>query len=325
MADAHVRVSHLCFAWPDGTPAFDRLSFTLGAQRTGLVAPNGAGKSTLLRLLAGELAPMAGTVEIAGTLAYLPQHLPLSGDLSVAEVLGIAPRLRALAAISAGSMEQADFDAVGDDWDLEERTRASLARMGLAEVAFERRLASLSGGEIMSVGLAAQLLHRPGVLLLDEPSNNLDRDARERLYRLIEEWDGCLLVASHDRTLLDRVDQVGELTPAALRLYGGGFGFYEHAVRVEQDAVERDVRNLRLEVRRELRQRQQARERSERRAGNAARNQSDAGLPRIVAGNRKRAAQVSAGKSDDLHAARLDDADQRLAEARQLLREPTRN
>lgn len=321
MTHAHVRVSQLRFAWPDGTPVFEDLSFTLGAQRTGLVAPNGAGKSTLMRLLAGQLAPASGRVEIAGNLAYLPQQLTLSGALRVAEVLGVADRLDALAAIASGRLEQTLFDTVGDDWDLEERTRATLARLGLDHIALDRRLGSLSGGEVMAVGLAAQWLKRPDVLLLDEPSNHLDGDARHRLYRLVDDWDGCLLVASHDRSLLERMDQIAELDRSALRLYGGGFAFYEDATRVETEAAEQEVRGLRQALKREQRERQQARERTERRAGNAARNLSSAGLSRIVAGNRKRAAQVSAARSDDVHSARVVDAQQRLVEARRGLRD----
>lgn len=321
MTHAHVRVSHLCFAWPDGTPVFEDLCFTLGARRTGLVAPNGAGKSTLMRLLAGELAPAAGRVEIAGTLAYLPQQLALSGSLRVAEVLGVAGRLDALTAIASGQTDQALFDTVGDDWDLEERTRATLARLGLDHLALDRRLGSLSGGEVMAVGLAAQWLKRPDVLLLDEPSNHLDRDARDRLYRLLDDWNGCLLVASHDRTLLHRMDQIGELDRSMLRVYGGGFEFYEEATHIEAEAAEQDVRGLRQALKREQHERQQARERMERRAGNAARNLRSAGLARIVAGNRKRAAQVSAARSDDVHSMRVGDARQRLAEAQRGLRD----
>ncbi|KRE92524.1 ABC transporter [Frateuria sp. Soil773] len=321
MADALVRASQLCFSWPDGSPVFDRLSFALGSRRTGLVAPNGAGKSTLMQLLAGRLRPTAGVVETSGTVAYLPQHLPLASGASVAEVLGIAAKLEALDAIAAGGTDAALFEAVGDDWDIAERACAGLARLGLADVALHRRMDSFSGGEAMALGLAAQWLKRPDVLLLDEPSNNLDRRARQYLYRWIEDWDGCLVVASHDRELLERMEQIGELGGSGLRLYGGGFAFYQDAVRIEQEAAGQDVRQLRQQVKREQRQQQAARERAERRASHAGRHLPSAGLPRIVAGNRKRGAQVSAGKSSDVHSARVDEARQRLDEASRLLRE----
>jgi len=318
---AHVRVSRLCFGWPDGTPVFDGLSFTLDARRTGVVAPNGAGKSTLMRLLAGALVPSSGVVEMGGSLAYLPQELASSAEMHVADVLGVRPQLHALAAIAQGRMDQALFDTVGDAWDLEERTRASLARFGLDHLAFDRRLDTLSGGEVVALKLAAQWLKSPDILLLDEPSNHLDAAARARLYRFVEEWTGCLVVASHDRALLERMDQIAELEPSGLRLHGGGYAFYEAAARAQADAIEQDVRNLRQAVKREQHERQQARERTERRSGNARRNLSDAGLPRIVAGNRQRSAQVSAGRADDVHTARIADVNQRLALARRSIRE----
>ena len=102
MSDASIICSHLSFAWPDATPVFQDLSFAVGAGRTGLVAPNGAGKSTLLRLIAGEYRPADGTVSVQGVLGYLPQALPLAGDLSVAEVLGVSTVIEALNAIESG-------------------------------------------------------------------------------------------------------------------------------------------------------------------------------------------------------------------------------
>src|SRR5690242_20522812 len=96
MSDVAVVCSNLSFAWPDDTPVFQDLSFAVTTGRTGLVAPNGSGKSTLLRLIAGELKPASGSVTVGGTLGHLPQSLPLTGDLTVAEVLGIAGVIRAL-------------------------------------------------------------------------------------------------------------------------------------------------------------------------------------------------------------------------------------
>ena len=321
MSDARIRVSELSFHWPDGTPVLDALSFTLGPSRTGLVAPNGAGKSTLLRLLAGELAPSAGRIEVQGTLAYLPQHVVVEAGANVAQALGIADRLQALEAILAGSADEADFERLGGDWDLRERATATLARLGLGEVALDRPLSSFSGGEAMWLALASKLLQRPDVLLLDEPTNHLDRDARQRLHEVLADWPGCLLVASHDRELLAGMNQIAELRPSSLRLYGGGWDFYRDAALAGQAAAEQRVRQLRSDVRRQQRDRQQAHERGERRAGNAARGLADAGLPRIVAGNRERAAQVAAGKADDVHAQRLTQAQAQLREASQALDE----
>ncbi|GGV88341.1 ABC transporter ATP-binding protein [Streptomyces gelaticus] len=324
MSDAFVVCSNLSFAWPDDTPVFEDLSFTLGSGRTGLVAPNGSGKSTLLKLIAGELHPGTGSVSVGGTLGYLPQNLPLTRDLTVAEVLGIAPVIRALDAVESGDVSEEHFTTIGDDWDIEERTRAQLDRLGLADLTLDRSLNTLSGGQVVSLGLAAQLLKRPDVLLLDEPTNNLDLDARHKLYDVLEDFGGCLLLVSHDRALLDRMERIAELERGELRFYGGNFTEYEEAVRAEQEVAEKNIRNAEQELKREKREMQQARERAERRASNAARNLKNAGLPRIFAGNMKRGAQESAGRSGQLHASRVSEARARLDEAGRALRDEQR-
>ena len=138
-----ITCSNLSFAWPDDTPLFTDLSFTVGDGRTGLVAPNGAGKSTLLKLIAGEYRPTAGVITVEGTVGYLPQTLPFVADRSVADVLEVAPVLDALTALAAGDARDEVFAAIGDDWDIEERTRAQLDRLGLGHIAFDRPLGSL--------------------------------------------------------------------------------------------------------------------------------------------------------------------------------------
>lgn len=321
MPDASIVCSALSFAWPDGTPVVADLSFTVGRGRTGLVAPNGAGKSTLLRLIAGELRPTGGSVSVDGVLGYLPQSLPMAGSLTVAGVLGVAPVLAALRALESGDADERHFSTIGSDWDVAERSRAQLDRLGLDDVDLARPLSTLSGGQVVTLGLAAQLLTLPDVLLLDEPTNNLDADARRTLHGVVEEWTGCLLLVSHDRALLDRMDRIAELDGGSLTTYGGDFTAYEAAVEAAQEAAERDVRGAELDIKREKRERQVARERAQRRSSNAVRNLADAGIPKILAGKRKRSAQESAGRADETHAARIGAARARLDEAERALRD----
>ncbi|OIV37754.1 ABC transporter [Mangrovactinospora gilvigrisea] len=324
MSDASVVCSNLTFSWPDDTPVFRDLSFAVGAGRTGLVAPNGAGKSTLLGLIAGELKPAAGSVAVDGVLGHLPQDLPLTADLTVGQVLGVADIVAAIDAVESGDVDERHFTVIGDDWDIEERTRAQLDRLGLGGLAMDRVLATLSGGQVVSLGLAAQLLRRPDVLLLDEPTNNLDLDARRRLHAVLEDFSGCLLVVSHDRELLDRMDRIAELERGEVRFFGGNFTAYQEAVRAEQEVAEKNVRNAEQELKREKRELQQARERADRRQSNAAKNLKNAGLARIFAGNMKRGAQESAGRAGQMHADRVGDAKARLDEAERAVREEQR-
>ena len=315
-----ITCSHLSFSWPDDTEVFSDLSFTVGAGRTGLVAPNGAGKSTLLKLIAGELQPTGGGVTVDGSVGYLPQTLPFATDLTVAEMLGVAPILAALTALADGDASEAVFAAIGDEWDIEERSAAQLARLGL-DVPLDRVLGTLSGGEVITLGLAAQLLRRPDVLLLDEPTNNLDTAARQHLYDELDRYPGALLLISHDRALLDRMDRIAELRDGDVQFYGGNFTAYQDAVADAQRAAADEMRNAESQLKVQKRQMQQARERAARRAGTAARNLKDAGLPKIVAGKLKRNAQESAGRADEVHARRVDDARARLDAAERAVRD----
>ncbi|GLZ06917.1 ABC transporter [Actinomadura sp. NBRC 104412] len=313
--------SAVSFAWPDGTVVLDGLDAAFGQGRTGLIGLNGSGKSTLLRLVAGELRPTSGTVGVSGEVGYLPQDLPLGTARTVSDLLGVTGVRRALHAIEQGEATEENFTAVGDDWDVEERARAELDRLGLAHVGLDRTVATLSGGETVMVGLAARFLARPDVLLLDEPTNNLDLDARRRLYEAVESWPGVLVVVSHDRELLERVDEIADLRDGSVRVFGGTLSAYEELLEVEREAAERAVRAAEGEVRRQRRELDEAHVKLARRARYGTKMYESKREPKIVMGARKRAAQVSAGKHRIMHEERLADARERLAEAEDAVRE----
>lgn len=316
-----VVLSGVTFAWPDGTPVLTGLDGAFNACRTGLVGLNGSGKSTLLRLIAGELRPQSGTITVAGSIGYLPQRLPLQTARTVSDLLGITAARTALHAIERGEATEANFAAVGDDWDVEERSRAELDRLGLGHVELDRTVATLSGGEAMLVGLAALLLRRPQVLLLDEPTNNLDLDARRRLQEAVDSWPGVLIVVSHDRALLERVDEIAELREGRLRTFGGNFSAYQEMLAIEQEAAERAVRTAGSEVRRQRRDLMEAQVKLARRARYGKKMYESKREPKIVMGARKRAAQESAAKHRILHEERLQQARERLAEAEEAVRD----
>jgi ATPase subunit of ABC transporter with duplicated ATPase domains len=315
-----ITCSGLTFAWPDGSAVFSDLSLVIGPGRTGLVGLNGSGKSTLLRLIAGELTPARGTITVAGEFGYVPQNVTLAGT-RVDEALGIAGVRAALAAIEAGDASEENFARVGPDWDAEERARATLDRLGLAHVPLDRPISELSGGESVLLCLAAQFLRRPAVLLLDEPTNNLDLDARQRLYDAVGSWTGTVVLVSHDRDLLDRVDQIAELRAGEVRWFGGNLTAYEQVLAVEQEAAERTVRTAEADVRRQKRELAETRVKLDRRARYGQKMADTDRMPKIIAQTRKRQAQVSAGKLRGTHLNRLDEAGQRLAEAEEAVRD----
>ncbi|MFF0227717.1 ABC-F family ATP-binding cassette domain-containing protein [Streptomyces sp. NPDC004629] len=305
----------LSFAWPDGTPVLNGLDLSFGPGRTGLVGVNGSGKSTLLKLIAGELTPSAGTVRVTGEIGYLPQNVTLDTALRVDEALGIAARRAALHAIEAGNTTEGHFETLGDDWDVEEHALATLGELGLGHIGLDRTVGEVSGGESVLLRLASLLLGRPDVLLLDEPTNNLDLYARRRLHAAVASWPGVLVVVSHDRELLDLVDQIADLRAGRVTWYGGAFSVYEEALAAEQEAAERMVRVAEADVRRQRRELSDAQMKLARRKRYGQKMFEQKREPKIVMGARKRAAQESAGKHRILHEERLAEARDRLGEA----------
>ncbi|MFH9609639.1 ABC-F family ATP-binding cassette domain-containing protein [Streptomyces sp. NPDC017448] len=318
---ASLTASNVTYQWPDGTTLFDGLSLTVPRGRTGLAGANGAGKSTLLRLFAGLLRPSAGSVTVGGNLAHLPQNITLDTSLRVDAALGIAERRAALRAIEAGDVREEHFETVGDDWDVEERALATLGALGLGAVDLDRTVGRLSGGETVLLRLAALLLERPDVLLLDEPTNNLDLFARRRLYDAVDSWrTGILVVVSHDRDLLERVDRIAELRAGSVSWYGGGWSAYQEALATQQEAAGRTLRAADADVRRQQRELEEARIKVARRQRHDRKLDSQRKAPRIVAGERKRSAQESGDRLRGLHEDRLDEARERREEAAEAVR-----
>ncbi|MEV5908580.1 ABC transporter [Streptomyces sp. WAC 01325] len=310
-----ISCTSLSFAWPDGTAVFEGLDVAFGPGRTGLVGVNGSGKSTLLKLVAGELTPVDGVVRVAGEVGYLPQNVTLDTALKVDEALGIAAKRVALHAIEAGDVAEEHFETVGDDWDVEERAVATLGELGLGHVELDRTIGEVSGGESVLLRLAALLLRRPDVLLLDEPTNNLDLYARRRLYAAVESWPGVMVVVSHDRELLDLVDQIADLRSGEIAWYGGNYSAYEEALATEQEAAERMVRVAEADLKKQKRELVDAQVKLARRKRYGQKMWDQKREPKIVMGARKRAAQESAGKHRIMHEEKLAEARERLDDA----------
>jgi ATPase subunit of ABC transporter with duplicated ATPase domains len=319
-----VVLSDLSFSFPNGRVVLSGLNATFGPGRTGLIGVNGSGKSTLLRLITGELRPASGSVTVTGEVGYLPQDLTLDTGASVASLLGIAAALDAIASIEAGDVRPELFDAVGDDWDVADRAVAWLSRLGLGHVGLGDRVGRLSGGEAVLTALAALFLRRPPVIVLDEPTNNLDLDARRRLYAAVESWPGVMLIVSHDRELLALMDQIAELTDIpgdSLRMYGGNLEAYEAQLATEQAAARRAVTAAEAGVRREKRDLMGNQTKQARRDRQGRRLAESGSIPKIVASARKRSAQETAGRSREIGLERVAAAESRLAEAEEAVRD----
>ncbi|MDZ4694684.1 MAG: ABC-F family ATP-binding cassette domain-containing protein [Deltaproteobacteria bacterium] len=220
-------------------------------QKVGLVGPNGAGKSTLFRLLMKEETSDEGTVSVEGglTLGYFNQDVgEMSGRSVVSETMAGAGEISTVAAelakLEAGLSDpaqadnldrllerfgevQARFDELGG-YGLEARAREILAGLGFSQEMMDGDVGKLSGGWKMRVALSRILLMRPDALLLDEPSNHLDLESLIWLETFLKDYEGALLMTSHDREFLNRiVTRIIEIDGGVLTSYTGNYDFYE--------------------------------------------------------------------------------------------------
>jgi ATPase subunit of ABC transporter with duplicated ATPase domains len=265
---------------PDARILLEDLTFALGRERVGLVGRNGVGKSTLLRLILGEVTPAVGAVRVAGRAAMLRQTLTPPLGASLGDLIGVAEPLLRLDRIVDGAALPGDLEVA--DWTLPQRIEIALGEVGLAGLDPDRPAASLSGGQITRAGLAALVLAEPDLILLDEPTNNLDADGRAAIGRMLEAWTGGALVVSHDRGLLGRMDRILELSTLGARLYGGGWSLYAERRAEEEAAAARILETASREAVRIERAIQATRERKDRSdaAGRRARAKGDA--PKIL-------------------------------------------
>ena len=295
------------FDWPDGSTALSAVTASFGTGRTGLVGANGSGKSTLLRLIAGVLPVTRGQIVTTGEVDYLPQTLTLGVDATVADLLGITPKIAALRAIEAGDVATRHFDALGDDWDIEVRAEEALREIGLdaaglsagvgvGATALDRPVGSLSGGEAVLAAIAGVRLRRAPIALLDEPTNNLDRGSRAKLYELVRSWPATLVVVSHDIALLELMDDTAELHSSRLTVFGGPYSEWRQRLDAEQASAVQVARTAQQAVKLEKRQRVETQTKLAHRARTAQKATENRTAAKIVMNQKASNAQVSAGK-----------------------------
>ncbi|MFN4017256.1 MAG: ABC-F family ATP-binding cassette domain-containing protein [Reyranella sp.] len=309
-----ITLSGLTATTPDGRTLFANLDLSFDGGRTALVGRNGVGKTTLLEIVAGLLSPQAGTVSTTGTLGVLRQTVQVAPQETLGDLMGVAEALDVLRRAEEGRATADELASA--DWTIEARIASTLRRVGL-EVEPSTLLSALSGGQRTRAALGALILAEPDFILLDEPTNNLDREGRVSVIELLRTWRSGAIVVSHDRELLETMDAIVEMTSLGVTRYGGNWSHYRERKALELAAARHDLADAERRVAEVTRAAQARTERKARSDGAGQRKRAKGDMPRILAGARRNRAEATSGDNARLAERRRAQAVGEAAAARQ--------
>lgn len=223
--------------FPTGDTLFGPLNLTLEPSLCALVGRNGSGKTRLLRLLAGLDEPATGHIERFGSHAWVAQQHVISPQTTLAELLGYDAIFTARKRIDSSDYQPDDLELLDGHWDVAERLSEAFINAELPPFDPDKPAGELSGGERIRALLCGAFTAEADFMLLDEPTNHLDRQGRAWFYDQLSRFQGGVLVASHDRELLEQVPRILELSASGLRSYGGNYADYQTQRDAEQQAA----------------------------------------------------------------------------------------
>ena len=257
--------------FPTGDTLFGPLSLTLEPSLCALVGRNGSGKTRLLRLLAGLDEPATGHIERFGSHAWVAQQHVISSQTTLAELLGYDAIFTARKRIDSGDYQPDDLALLDGHWDIAERLSEAFINATLPPFEPDKPAIELSGGERIRALLCGAFTAGADFLLLDEPTNHLDRQGRAWFYDQLSRYQGGVLVASHDRELLEQVPRILELSASGLRSYGGNYADYQAQRDAEQQAARAALEHAATERKRTRARMQKEHDDSQRRSAKTLR------------------------------------------------------
>ncbi len=312
---------NISFGFPTGNPLFNSINLTISSHsKSALVGSNGMGKSTLLKIIANEIEPLAGNINIQGDLFYVPQMFGNFNDLTVAECLKIDKKLDALQKITDGEVDEIYFEILNDDWDIEERCQTTLQHWKLEDLNLNQTLESLSGGQKTKVFLAGIQINQPEIILLDEPTNHLDLEGRNLLYDFIEKTNSTVVIVSHDRTLLNLVDTIFELSNQGISTYGGNYDFYAEQKAIENEALQNDIHSKERALKKAKEKERETIERKQKLDARGKGKQEKSGVARIMMNTLRNNAEKNSSKLKSVHAEKINDISGDLRDLRSSVR-----
>lgn len=257
--------------FPTGDTLFGPLNLTLEPSLCALVGRNGSGKTRLLRLLAGLDEPATGHIERFGSHAWVAQQHVISSQTTLAELLGYDAIFTARKRIDSGDYQPDDLALLDGHWDIAERLSEAFISATLPPFEPDKPAIELSGGERIRALLCGAFTAGADFLLLDEPTNHLDRQGRAWFYDQLSRYQGGVLLASHDRELLEQVPRILELSASGLRSYGGNYADYQAQRDAEQQAARAALEHAATERKRTRARMQKEHDDSQRRSAKTLR------------------------------------------------------
>lgn len=313
-------IQGVTYIHPNRDVLFSDINLTINKyDKIALIGNNGTGKSTLLKISAGNLRPSSGLVKASSQPYYVPQLFGQFNDYSIAQALQVEDKLNALKEILDGNVTDENMTLLNDDWAIEERCHEAFAHWQLHKLDLTQKMAALSGGQKTKVFLAGINIHRPQMVLLDEPSNHLDTFSRDILYDYITSTTNTLMVVSHDRTLLNLLNNVCELGKRGITVYGGNYDFYAEQKRMESDALNQDLKSKEKALRKAKETERESIERQQKLDARGRKKQEKAGLPTIVMNAFKNNAEKSTSRMKGIHAEKVTGISQELTQLRSVI------
>jgi ATPase subunit of ABC transporter with duplicated ATPase domains len=301
-----LQIQDLVYSHPNKEFLFEGINLNISSgAKVALIGNNGTGKSTLLQLTAGVLRPASGVIHAASPVWYVPQHFGQYNGLTVAIALGVADKLVALHAILGGDASERVFDMLADDWGIEERCTEALSPWGLQGIDLFAPLSQLSGGQKTRLFLAGIDIHQPELLLLDEPTNHMDAAGRARLYQYVQTATATVIVVSHDRSLLNLLPEVYELSRNGITAYGGNYDFYAAQKAVEAAALSQELSARETALRKAKETARETMERQQKLDARGRKKQDKAGVATIMLNTMRNNAEKSTARMKDVHAEKL--------------------
>lgn len=313
-------LQNISYTHPNKDILFNHINLTVNNQdKVAIIGNNGIGKTTLLKIIAKELLPSSGQLDVESDPYYIPQIFGQYNHLTIAQALRIADKLHALKEILEGSIREENFNLLNDDWTIEDRCDETLDYWQLKGLDLSQKMGTLSGGQKTKVFLAGIFIHKPQLILLDEPSNHLDTSSRQLLYDFMESTKSTLLLVSHDRKLLNLSGTIGELGQHGIRIYGGNYDFYEEQKQIEHHALNQSIQNKEKALRKAEGRERETLERQQKLDTRGKRKQEKSGVARIMMNTLRNNAENSTSKLKSVHAEKIDGMTQELQDLRTAL------